>query len=291
MRRVSACPACGRQDFDVVVQAGEDERQRFIAYSRLKYGGVMDDWLQKIELAVVRCPTCEHHWYLDQPDDHQLLAMYDASRSFFGNTTVDREPNERMRREMRSLRRLFKDEAAPALLDYGSGFGRWARAARAQGFEVCAYEPSEARGREEQQSFKVVHRLDDLAEQRFSVINLEQVLEHVPTPIEVLVGLKKFCAANTVVRVAVPSLLRSHEGETIWDEWPFNGKCVHTMAPFEHLHGFTPASLERVVIRAGFRLLSPFRTMRSHPPLLIRRFAGRIWSRLGNTSVLAQVAH
>src|SRR6187200_1788798 len=117
MRRVSACPACGRLDVAYVVRAGDDERRRFREYSQLKYGGIMDDWLRDIELAVVRCVACQHHWYFEQPDERQLSAMYDASRSFFGEVTVNREPNEHMRREMRSLRRLLKDETTPGLLD------------------------------------------------------------------------------------------------------------------------------------------------------------------------------
>ncbi|HUP41544.1 MAG TPA: class I SAM-dependent methyltransferase [Vicinamibacterales bacterium] len=273
-----------------VVRCDDDRRNRFIAYSQLKYGGIMDAWLGEIDLEIVRCRACDHHWYAQQPEPDQLLAMYNSSRSFFGNVAISREPTDAMRREMRSLRRLVRRTPAPLLLDYGSGYGRWARAASAEGFTVYAYEPSVSRGHEENGGFSVVHRIEDLAGHKFAVINLEQVLEHVPDPMDVLLEVKALCNPGGIVRITVPNLLRCHEGTRIWDEWPFGGKCVHTMAPFEHLHGFTPLSLEQVVVRAGFRLLSPFRTMRSHPALPVRRMARRVWPRLGHTSVLAQVS-
>ena len=49
-----------------------------------------------------------------------------------------------MVKEMQKLKLLVgKDK--PTLLDYGSGFGRWARAAVEAGFEVIAFEPSNKR--------------------------------------------------------------------------------------------------------------------------------------------------
>jgi len=40
-----------------VIRGDDRHRQRFLEYSRLKYGGVMDGWLQEIHLEIVRCET------------------------------------------------------------------------------------------------------------------------------------------------------------------------------------------------------------------------------------------
>lgn len=288
-RVVQRCPACNGESVLTVVRGNADRLERFAAYSQLKYGGVMNDWLRDIDLAIVRCTACNHHWYLQQPDPDQLMIMYESSRSFFGDVAISREPTAEMTRQMRALRRVIAPKDRPVLLDYGSGYGRWARAACSEGFDVYAYEPSVTRGHEEAVTFTVVHHIAELANRTFAVVNLEQVLEHVPDPLQVLLEVKSLCDTQSVVRITVPNLLRSHEGPRIWDDWPFNGTRVHTMAPFEHLHGFTPTSLEHVVRRAGFQLLPVSRTIRTHPTLPLRRLAGRIWARLGHTSVLAQV--
>lgn len=286
MRDVQRCPACDAHANISVVRGDRTRRERYLAYSQLKYGGVMDSWLDAIDLEIVRCRACHHHWYTQQPEPEQLMAMYGSSRPFFGDAAISREPTDEMRRHVRALRRLLPGNVRPAFLDYGSGYGRWARAACTEGFEVFAYEPSVTRGQEHGVAFTVVHRVEDLAGRRFALVNLEQVLEHVPDPLQVLTEVRALCEPTAVVRITVPNLLRCQEGARIWDEWPFNGRSIHTMAPFEHLHGFTPTSLERVVRRAGFQLLSPFRTIRTHPSLPIRRVAGRIWPRLGHTSLL-----
>ena len=54
------------------------------------------------------------------------------------------------------------------------------------------------------------------------------------------------------MRITVSNILRCIEGEKIWEEWPFDGTRAHTMAPFEHLHGFVPCSLSNLIERAGY---------------------------------------
>ena len=290
MRRVDSCPACGSGRSRTVVRADRDQRERFLEYSRLKYSGVMDTWLDELQLEVVACLDCGHHWYREQPDEVQLIAMYDASRSFFMDTPVERVPGRRIVQDVRRLRRLVPRGTNPGFLDFGSGYGRWARAAVDAGFDVVAYEPSISRGADEAAPFKVVHDLHALESLRFPVVNLEQVLEHVSDPLSVLQSVKELCAPGAMIRISVPNIHRSHEGDTLWADWPYSGWCVHSMAPFEHLHGFTPRSLRMLLKRAGYRPLRTFRVLFSHPDRLARGIAGYLVPRVANTSVLMTVA-
>lgn len=288
MRRISDCPACGSANAHVVVRADATQRQRFIDFSERKYGGVMSQWPQELELVVLRCCQCGHHWYRDQPDERQLAQMYDAATSFYGLTTVDRDPTRQMSKELRRLRRLLTPDK-PSLLDYGSGHGRWARAAVAVGFEVVAYEPSVVRGAEERPLFELIHNVRSLDQRAFDVINLEQVLEHVPDPVALLRQLKSFCRAGSIVRITVPNIDRPHEGAYIWRQWPFSGDQIHTMAPFEHLHGFSVRSLRRAAERAGFRSLAPRRLFAHYPQTVVRQFASLLIPTLGQTLVFVEL--
>jgi SAM-dependent methyltransferase len=266
------------------------QRSRFLAYSDVKYGGAMDTWLDDTELVVLRCRACGHLWYRDQPGEERLAAMYASSRSFLGITKVDRQPSSHMKRQMRRLRRLVPVRARPALLDYGSGFGRWARAAVLAGFDVTAFEPSVERGQEETTEFALTHSLASLEGCRFAAINVEQVLEHVPEPVSVLRTIRQLCAPDAVVRITVPNIQRPHEGAAIWKDWPFNGRAIHTMAPFEHLHGFTPGSLRSATERAGFRPIPWTRIAATHPRVVAHRCAFRFSKRLGQTFALVEPA-
>ena len=172
----------------------------------------------------------------------------------------------------------------PLLLDYGSGRGRWARAALSEGFRVVAYEPSVERGGEVAPPFHLVHSEADLAGMHFDVIHLEQVLEHVPDPLETLMRLKVYCGSQTLIRITVPNILRDSSGHHVWESWPFDGKTPHVLAPFEHLHGFTPTSLQKLCTRAGYRSIPAYRIARTHPLNLLRRWVGMAWPSLGTTA-------
>jgi len=288
MRKVEACPACGHTNVQSTATENAEVLARFYAFSKIKYGGLLDDWLDDIELVILRCLACGHHWYRDQPEATQLDAMYSAGKPLRGaRVGLTRDPATAMIKEMVRMRSLIP-RARPSLLDYGSGFGRWARAAVETGFTVCAFEPSEARGKEDNVLFSVVHDLAELHEQTFDVVNLEQVLEHVPEPEVILKNIQTYCHADTLVRITVPNILRSDEGEEIWREWPFDGRSAHFMAPFEHLHGFTPESLRQVVQRSGFVLLDTMRMARHWPLTTARWWLGRWIQRMDQTFLIVR---
>ena len=88
----------------------------------------MDDWPDRIEIVIDKCPNCGHHWYREQPDPEDLALMYDAAGPLHpNNTNSDKSPSLAMIKEIEKLARL--SNGGRRLLDYGSGFGRWARAA------------------------------------------------------------------------------------------------------------------------------------------------------------------
>jgi SAM-dependent methyltransferase len=280
MHVVDRCPACGVGHGHTVARLDTERRHRFIAFSRVKYGGELDALADLVPPEIVACDDCGHHWYRRQPSDEQLGRMYAAGRPLFA--APGREPSAAMLHEMVRLRRLVA-HTTPTLLDYGSGYGRWARAACAAGFSVTAFEPSAARGGEVGTPFELVHSLEAVRDRRFSVIQLEQVLEHLRDPLAALQAIKSHCEPLTVLRITVPNVLRAPEGSQLWALWPFDGRTAHTMAPYEHLQGFTPHSLEVLLKRAGFAPLPVSRLWRHYPELPVRAVGGRLVPTLGST--------
>ncbi len=288
MRTVDSCPACGKEDAVSVVQLDKLRRQRLIDYDQLKYRGLLSRWIGEIPVQILTCNICGHAWYHHQPEPEQLSLMYASGRTLSATPVLSSEPTDTMRKEMHRLRRLVGARpSVPQLLDYGSGRGRWARAALLEGFGVVAYEPSVERGAEANPPpFRLVHSRTDLANKRFDVINLEQVLEHIPDPMSELGEILGYCSSDAVVRIAVPNILRSPEGKALWDEWPFNGYRPHTMAPFEHLHGFTPRSLSLLLERSGFRFIAAHTLVANYPVTVLRQFVGKWVPRVAQTLAL-----
>ena len=284
VRLVIRCPACGSERYARRIAIDDSNRERYWRFSKIKYGGLIDDWMATLQPEIVACGHCSHHWYLRQPSPEQLSLMYANGRRLLPGT-VSREPTQEMLAEMRRLAKLTGKEQ-PRLLDFGSGFGRWARAAARTGFRVHAYEPSVARGAESVEEFTLVHDLSEIAGMRFDAMNLEQVLEHVPEPLETLRIIRSFFTADTVLRVSVPNILRPPEGASVWNYWPYDGKRVHAMAPFEHLHGFTPDSLKALSRRAGFDVVSGWRLAHNYPNAWMKEIARRVRPKWGSTFAL-----
>lgn len=291
MREVSDCPACGAASGDEVASLDDVRRARFLRFSELKYGGLLAEWIDSVPPVVLRCAACGHCWYRHQPEPEQLGRMYAAGRPLVAGAKPTREPGPSMRKEMRRLRRMVNSaREGMTLLDYGSGLGRWARAATLEGFRVTAFEPSMERGSEADTPFELVHAVDALGHRRFDAIQFEQVLEHVPDPLETLVRLREHCSERTVVRITVPNLLRDPDGSRVWATWPFDGHTPHVLAPFEHLHAFTPASLEALTRRAGYRPIALGRRLRHHPVLTVRRWLSAVVPSWGSTAQYLELA-
>lgn len=279
------CPACSSSGHRTVVELGPERGAQFLNFSKIKYGGLLDDWLLKIPPVIVQCEHCSHCWYKTQPTKEQLETMYASARLIGTGTTVTRKPDKKIREELRKIRNLFGAHHRPSFLDYGSGYGRWSRSAALQGFEVTAFEPVVARGAEsEHVDFELVHDLNAIGDRKFDFINLEQVLEHLTCPFDVLRQVGELCHEGTIVRTSVPNVLRSPEKDRIWDSWPFDGVRTHTMAPFEHLHGFTPGSLKTLGERAGYEVAGDLAIWRQYPADQLRHFIGR-WFPVLDTSV------
>lgn len=291
MKTILNCPACGSTETVLKADLNDERRIRFAVFSQLKYSGLLESWLDEIPPVVLGCILCGHSWYRHQPDPEQLEQMYACARSLKPGVPIMREPSVEMIKEMRRLHHLVgRSQVALTLLDYGSGYGRWARAAVKAGFRVTAFEPSVVRGGEEQVPFELTHNFANIRGRYFDTIQIEQVLEHVPDPLNTLKQIRFFCTPQTVIRITVPNILRAPEGKNIWEFWPFDGKTPHILAPFEHLHGFTPQSLNYLLMRSGFKFVNCARSWRTYPIMQTRSIIDRIIPSLGSTKRIVTLA-
>ena len=120
------------------------------------------------------------------------------------------------------------------------------------GVDVVSYEPHSNRASADAR-IDLVHSLSSLKGQKFDVIWLEQVIEHVPNPQIVLRQIREFMCKDSILRMSVPNIYRTREGRNIWNEWPYNGESSHVVAPYQHLHGFSHRSLSALCSSVGYR--------------------------------------
>ena len=282
---VDACPCCGGMDMAWPFQPNQEMVGRFLLLSSVKYGGCMDGWEKQLTLIVAQCRNCGHIWHHTRPDQESLFMMYAKGKRLKGGA-ASTVPNARI---LSAMRELFyycgAVNGVKRLLDFGSGAGRWSVAAKQAGFSTTAYEPSTSR-QGDIDDIEVVSDIDSLKGRLFDAINLEQVLEHVPNPLETLLGLKRFCNPDTILRISVPDVER--QADKLWQGFPFDGKTMHLLSPYEHLHGFRRSSLMSLLREAGLYECSSWRLRLGLTRYALERCSTGMGFPFGRTTTLAR---
>ena len=190
---------------------------KFQVLSEKKFNGFLEKITpDKSKVKVRKCHKCGHHWYPWHPMEKDLIEMYDKKvvNIYKTKNSYDSNINKYIFEELSLIKRHFKKVNRPNFLDYGSGYGKWTSKALELGFNVFAYEPSDTRSNSSKnQSINFIKSLDDLKNINIDIINLEQVLEHIPNPSKVLNELSNICTSNTLLRIRVPNILRPKEGK------------------------------------------------------------------------------
>jgi SAM-dependent methyltransferase len=137
------------------------------------------------------------------------------------------------------------------VLDYGTGWGGWPISARKLGHDAFATELSPHRARWVAEQGVNVIGDSEIADHRFDVINLEQVLEHVPEPLQLLRSLAP--SLRGILKLSLPNSRRRHIAELA------RGDFRHVMAfhPYEHVNSFNRRSLAALVERVGLGEVRP----------------------------------
>jgi 2-polyprenyl-3-methyl-5-hydroxy-6-metoxy-1,4-benzoquinol methylase len=148
------------------------------------------------------------------------------------------------------LRKITREHQQGKLLDVGCGKGRFLAYAAAHGWTVYGVEPSE-NGRKVARSRlgdRVVRGLDELdLVERFDVVTLWHVLEHVSTPVQMLRQTRPYVKPGGFVYIAMPNFasLQARLGGEHW---------IHLDIPRHRIH-YTPDTLKYTLALAGYATL------------------------------------
>lgn len=141
-----------------------------------------------------------------------------------------------------------------SLLDYGAGSGALLLAAH--GWEKFAFEP----GQKGLESCRMngLEATDDvmaIPRNRFGLITLHHVLEHIPNPLEVLEGLHAFSVPNGLLYIGVPNAHAMRARLAL----PFLSRRFNVDERYRafplHLHYYTRQTLARMLARSGWKVV------------------------------------
>lgn len=207
---------------------------------------------------VIECGMCGFRHAVPLPDPEILEREYrekyyaEEKPTFLAHAGEDQEWAILAQADrLESFERLL-GPGRRRLLDIGSGPGFFLKAAAERGWRVLGVEPSRqaaahARGLGVDVAEGFFNAETAPALGRFDAVNLNNVLEHVPAPIELLILARECLEPGGVLCVNVPNDFSPLQAAAA-----ANGLKPWWIAPPHHLNYFDFASLSNLLERLGF---------------------------------------
>lgn len=274
-RARDCCPACGARDPEILFSGAMTESPvRDLIISHFGRQGTIDwSMLEGTDFELARCHGCQTIYQVAEPTGPMLTAIYTRmiDAAFLGpferaQLTIGRFND--MAGEFAALFAMTGKAASDiSLLDFGAGYGSWARVARAMGATVYVTEIGEEKANAARSLGLKVIADDDIDSMRFDIVHTEQVFEHLTNPRETFARLARATAG--VFKIAVPpqgsaaNVLRRRGLAT---ESPFgrmlaggrrhrNDDVYMAVQPLEHLNLFSARAIEMLAAENGMHIV------------------------------------
>lgn len=231
---LNECPVCAHTNFHSI-------------YS------VKDHLVTQEIFTIVECPTCGLRLTNPRPEDHALSTYYDSDQ-YISHTNeaqgiVDNLYKLARVYTLRSKRRLIERiTTTKGLLDIGCGTGHFIRHCADHGWNVTGVEPDD-KAREMATtgySFSVYQDINDLEEEKFAIITLWHVLEHLPDLNVTLQKLKSLLLPDGKIIIAVPNY-PAYEERKFKEEW-----AAYDVP--RHLYHFNQKSMKKLIDKHGMKV-------------------------------------
>ncbi|MCC9165372.1 class I SAM-dependent methyltransferase [Pontibacter harenae] len=233
--RLENCPICGKDDF-----------KNFLV--------VTDNAVSKESFVLVECENCSFKFTNPRPDAASIGAYYE-SEEYISHTNTKSGIINRAYHVVRSITTKQKVELinrhAPTkgtILDYGCGTGVFLSACKKDGWEIRGVEPNEkARKASSEETGEIVaSELQQISGEKFDVITLWHVLEHIHTLNETMAELLSLLHEDGTLIVAVPNA-DSHDAQQYKENW-----AAYDVP--RHLYHFTQGTMKRFLKKHKMKL-------------------------------------
>lgn len=141
------------------------------------------------------------------------------------------------------------------VLDYGMGWGLWARIAHELGAQSFGYDLSPTRCDDAVRHGIRVVRPPDFAALGVHFVNADQILEHTSWPLTALREMVDALRPGGILKIAVPRAADLHRRLKLldWRAPKYSRNSLNPIGPLEHVNCFGPTSLAALCARVGLR--------------------------------------
>ena len=182
------------------------------------------------------------------------LEEYYLSENYISHTDSKKGITERLYQFVKSfmlkqkLKHIEKFQEVGTLLDIGAGTGDFLIEAKKKGWKVTGIEPSSiARKNAQKKNLQLCEDKLKLKAEKFDVITMWHVLEHVPDLKNQIKWLEEHLSENGILIIAVPNFnsADAKKYDKFWAAWDVP----------RHLHHFSRKSIHMLFSDFGFKLI------------------------------------
>ena len=257
-----ACPICHKEPAKTLIEIpyASTEMQDYL--SSFYDNRVDATSLYDVNFVVQECMSCNSLYQKHIPDSRLSTVLYEdwvdpTSTSIEKISNYDIEHYEFNASEIRQLFSLYDLPSGKLnVLDYGMGWGSWAKMCSAYGAKTYGYDFSEKRNvHATKHGFNIIN-LTEITNKKFDLINTEQVFEHIPDPLETIQLLAESLTEGGVIKISVPHAF-NFKARLKKIDWKtknkFSNQSINPVAPLEHLNFFTRKAIVGMGEQAGLR--------------------------------------
>jgi 2-polyprenyl-3-methyl-5-hydroxy-6-metoxy-1,4-benzoquinol methylase len=270
MTSVETCPACGTNSFNNLLSC-------------------VDYTVSHETFQIVQCKNCGLGITNPRPENSQLEKYYDSKEYISHSGTISGigaiyriVRSFSLKRKRSLLERLAQNKKS---LDYGCGTGDFVKELNQNGWDAYGVEPStSARTKAlELNPSKIFPELTDLKDQKFDVITLWHVLEHIPNLHEIIPAIKLSLQPAGTLVIAVPNP-QSPDSQHYRDKW-----AAYDVP--RHLWHFQKNSMEQLMKAHGFKIaeILPMKFDAFYVSMLSEKYLNN--NKLGLTGIIKGFTH
>jgi len=250
----SKCPCCNSDHVSELLRL---EWGNKILLDLFKYRKFPTDFIKEASYILMECNRCcliyqryapnnqlSYMIYNEWLKKRRLANIFDYS---FNPYTIKRTITNFS--QINQLLNCFHpDSSKLKVLDFGMGWGGWCKAAQLMGLEVYGTEISQSQIEfAKTQGLKVID-YQDIPNYNMDIINLEQVLEHVESPYQLLSYLVKSLSSQGLIQISVPNAryVKKYLNKNMKSEYFYaKGKkySLNSIEPLQHVNAFNYESL------------------------------------------------
>lgn len=262
-RERSVCPVCASPSLLCLYQISYGDKlfRKFLeleqTYKQAFWGDYDQGLFENENYIISKCADCGFIFQRNVLNDSGLKRLYDqwidpqATYEIHNNLDLLAKSRAYVHR-LNIVLRQFSDLNGINILDWGGGFGDFCASATNSGVNVAALEFSDERKYHlEKRGIEVV-KMDDLKENNYHFINLDQVLEHIVDPVFLLRHIRKYLRDDGILFVGTPKCARA---EVLIRSGNLTPEVFSYLSPLQHINAFTNKTLKVACKNAKLKVL------------------------------------